>query len=223
MDAGSTNIGARHAQMSYSASMQSQQLTQLAVNSPGRSLSVTQLTSQSVSVGVSWTASAAAPLAQFDQLLRDAYSRISGMGPIESPSASATGPHKTPLNAYSAQEPLTAQKVANNILGFIERRLTQDIKEGATFEQLESRLAAGLKGFEQGFAEAQEQLKALASFNATVEAEIGDTYNRVIKGFEDFRVRFLDNWIAPNTDKTLASENTLVSGKTAAPGKTSAS
>src|SRR5690606_29478577 len=58
--------------------------------------------------------------------------------------------------------PLTAEKVARNILGFIERRLQMDIAEGATPEQLQSRLDAGLAGFKKGFAEASEKLKALS-------------------------------------------------------------
>ncbi len=105
---------------------------------------------------------------------------------------------QTQSGAIGEFEPLTAERVAGNILGFIERRLTLDEAEGATAEQLESRLEAGLKGFKQGFAEAQEQLEALGMLNETVANDIGQTYDLVISGVESLREQFLGT--PPNVD-----------------------
>ena len=98
---------------------------------------------------------------------------------------------------YQAVEPLTAEKVANNILGFIERRLKADQAEGATQEELSSRLEAGLSGFKRGFAEAQEKLKALDLLSDTVSADIGKTYDLVLKGVDELGKKFLGEAKAP--------------------------
>ena len=92
---------------------------------------------------------------------------------------------------FAAFEPLTAEKVAGNILGFIERRLQMDVAEGATREQLESRLEAGLAGFKKGFAEASEKLKALSMLSPEVEQDIGTTYDLVLNGIDALREKFL--------------------------------
>jgi len=93
--------------------------------------------------------------------------------------------------AYSDQEPMTATKAANTILGFIERRLQLDAAEGATQEQLQSRLEAGLEGFKKGFAEAEEKLKALSMLSPEVAADIDDTYKQVMSGLDALRVKFI--------------------------------
>lgn len=106
---------------------------------------------------------------------------------------------------YSAFEPLTAEKVANNILGFIERRLQLDKADGATQEQLQSRLEAGLEGFKKGFAQASEQLKALDMLSPEVAADIGKTNDLVLKGIDDLRSKFITNATSPQTP--AAGEN----------------
>ena len=83
-----------------------------------------------------------AALSLVNRTLAAAYEKISSRG-------------KAAVEAYESVEPLTATKVASNILGFIERRLQADVADGATQEQLQSRLEAGLSGFKKGFAEAQ--------------------------------------------------------------------
>lgn len=92
---------------------------------------------------------------------------------------------------YQAFEPLTAEKVASNVLGFIERRLRLDQADGATQEQLNSRLEAGLSGFKKGFAEAQDKLKSLDLLSNNVAQDIGKTYDLVIKGIDDLRQKYL--------------------------------
>ncbi len=94
---------------------------------------------------------------------------------------------------YKAFEPLTAEKVANNILGFIERRLQADVADGATQEQLQSRLDAGLAGFKKGFAEASEKLEALSLLSPEVNEDIGNTYDLVLKGVDELRSKFIQS------------------------------
>jgi len=88
-------------------------------------------------------------------------------------------------------EPLSAEQAAGNILGFIERRLAMDVAEGASQEQLASRLDAGLEGFKKGFAEAEEQLEALGMLNEHVAQDIGRTFDLVTNGIDLLRERFL--------------------------------
>lgn len=99
---------------------------------------------------------------------------------------------------YTAFEPLTAEKVAGNILGFIEHRLRMDAAEGATLEQLQSRLEAGLAGFQKGFAEASEKLEALSMLSPEVEQDIGKTYELVMDGIDVLRKKFLEDLINPD-------------------------
>lgn len=112
-------------------------------------------------------------------------------------------------SADGKERPLTS--AAGTILSFIDNRLKQDIAEGATTEELESRLEAGLKGFEQGFNEAKDILTALGSLNDDVESAIGDTYNQVLKGIEQMRQDYLgtsDSEIsAKPSDSSKASDS----------------
>jgi hypothetical protein len=96
-----------------------------------------------------------------------------------------------PAAQFAEFEPLSAEKVAGNILGFIERRLQMDVAEGATQEQLQSRLEAGLAGFQKGFAEASEKLKALSMLSPEIEQDIGKTYDLVLSGIDALREKFL--------------------------------
>lgn len=100
------------------------------------------------------------------------------------------------------QGPMTATKAANTILGFIERRLRMDISEGATQEQLQSRLDAGLEGFKKGFAQAADQLKALSQFSPEVEADVADTYKQVLSGIDALRAKFISGTTTPTTSST---------------------
>ncbi len=93
----------------------------------------------------------------------------------------------------AAFEPLSAEKVAANILGFIEHRLRQDVAQGATQEQLQSRLEAGLSGFNKGFAEAKEKLEALSLLSPVVEQDIGQTQDLVLSGIEALREKLISN------------------------------
>lgn len=119
--------------------------------------------------------------------LSQAYEKIAGKDAVS----------KT---AYSDQEPMTATRAAGTILGFIERRLQMDAAEGATQEQLQSRLEAGLEGFKKGFAEAEEKLRALSMFYPEVEADLADTYKQVLDGIDALRAKFITD-----TETTVAA------------------
>lgn len=128
--------------------------------------------------------------------LAQAYEKIAGRG-------------TTSTTAYADQEsiadqkPMTATKAASTILGFIERRLKMDVAEGATQEQLQSRLEAGLTGFKKGFAEAEEQLKALSQFSPEVAADVADTYKQVLDGVDALRAKFITAATTPVTTTNL--------------------
>lgn len=109
-----------------------------------------------------------------------------------------------PAAAYNDQGPMTATKAASTILGFIERRLQLDAAEGATQEQLQSRLEAGLEGFKKGFAEAAEKLKALSMLSPEIAADIDDTYKQVMSGLDALRVKFIKD-AAPKTNDRPAA------------------
>ncbi len=134
-----------------------------------------------------------------NRTLTMAYEKISSRG------QTAAAPSQTAANSYDNFEPLTATKVANNILGFIERRLQMDVANGATQEQLQSRLDAGLSGFKKGFAEASEKLKALSMLSPDIEADIGKTYDLVLKGIDDLRSKFITATEKPADEVTLKS------------------
>ena len=106
---------------------------------------------------------------------------------------------------YENFEPLTAEKVANNILGFIERRLQLDVAEGASQEDLQARLEAGLAGFKKGFAEASEKLEALSLLSPEIKADIGKTYDLVLEGVDELRSKFIQSTQPADEAKPAAS------------------
>lgn len=114
---------------------------------------------------------------------------------------------------YEKNEPLTAEKVAGNILGFIERRLQMDVAEGATQEELQARLEAGLSGFKKGFAEASEKLEALSLLSPEIKTDIGKTYDLVLEGVDELRKKFIES--TKPTETTAPSNNSKGELKTA--------
>src|SRR5690606_18507004 len=110
--------------------------------------------------------------------------------------------------SYEAFEPLTAEKVAGNILGFIERRLQLDAAEGATLEQLQTRLEAGLPGSKKGFAEASEKLEALSLLSTEIKTDIGKTYDLVLSGVDELRKKYVDI-LAPQPGSANSSKPSL--------------
>ncbi|PUA29826.1 MAG: hypothetical protein B0W54_04525 [Cellvibrio sp. 79] len=120
---------------------------------------------------------------------------------------------------YEKNEPLTAEKVAGNILGFIERRLQMDVAEGATQEELQARLEAGLSGFKKGFAEASEKLEALSLLSPEIKTDIGKTYDLVLEGVDELRKKFIESTTPAETatpsNNTKGQLNTATTSKPA--------
>lgn len=113
-----------------------------------------------------------------DDILARAYERLQG----------ALGLDKTqPLPS----ERQSAERTAGNILGFIDAQLARDKADGATSEQLQSRLEAGLEGFKEGFEEARSQLDSMGLLTPQIAGEIGETYDRVMQGFDQMRQEYL--------------------------------
>ena len=140
-----------------------------------------------------------------NRTLTTAYEKISSRGQA----ASAE---------YETFEPLTSEKVANNILGFIERRLQMDVAEGASQEALQARLEAGLSGFKKGFAEASEKLEALSLLSPEIQADIDKTYDLVLTGVDELRNKFIQSTtgeIAKSTSGGPAEVLTSAAPKTA--------
>ncbi len=84
-----------------------------------------------------------------------------------------------------------AVKAASTILAFVEAQLARDLADGASTEQLASRLEAGLQGFQQGFGEAAEILAELGGVDAGVWAEIQQTHDLVLEGFDALQRQYL--------------------------------
>jgi len=89
-------------------------------------------------------------------------------------------PHLMPPG--KSENPTTV--AANNILSFISARLSQDFIEGATEEELQSRLEAGLEGFLKGYGEAHKQLAALGQLIPEVKSAVENTYTAVLNGID---------------------------------------
>jgi hypothetical protein len=136
--------------------------------------------------------------------LTQAYEKIAGRGVVST-------------TASADQEPMTATKAANTILGFIERRLKLDVADGATQEQLQSRLDAGLQGFKKGFADAAEQLKALSQFSPEVEADVADTYKQVLDGVDALRAKFIAGTTTAPAPKATSATTPKAAPAIAAP------
>lgn len=73
-------------------------------------------------------------------------------------------------------------QAANNILSFISLRLQQDTADGASSEEIASRLQAGYEGFLQGFSEAFEQLVGTGLLSPEIEHELELTKEAVLAG-----------------------------------------
>ena len=147
-------------------------------------------------------------MAVFDQLLTEAYQKLSDTFALP-PELEAK---MSEVKGYNDGQPVTAEKASNNILGFIERRLMLDQADGATQEELASRLEAGLEGFEKGFAQAKEQLEALALFSPEIEADINQTYDLVHQGISSLKEKYLG--ISEPAHNTTQTPSTRTEGST---------
>lgn len=107
---------------------------------------------------------------------------------ISGRSISLTQHRSIGVQAYQAVEPTEQPKqnpFANTILSFIQLQLERDRAAGASPEELQSRLQAGLDGFLSGYGQAYDQLSASGLLGDEVLSEIEDTKARVLAGIKD--------------------------------------
>jgi hypothetical protein len=95
--------------------------------------------------------------------------------------------------SYVKVPPISADQVAENILGFVERRLTAEFEAGASKEKLADLMAQARSGVKRGFGEATEQIKALGMMSDTLEEDIGKSFKLVNDGLDALAKRFLDD------------------------------
>lgn len=124
------------------------------------------------------------------------YRKIAG-----SDSFSVSGAGGAENSREGSSQSAAADRAVNNILGFIDNQLALDKANGATEEQLQQRLEAGLKGFKQGFGEAQGILKDMGLLDNGLDADIGETYQRVHQGLVE-----LEQQYSPSLDAKIQAE-----------------
>lgn len=73
---------------------------------------------------------------------------------------------------------------AKTILTFIDAQLRRDVADGASPEELKSRLEAGLRGFEEGYGDAFKQLSASGLLSDDILREIEGTRSQVLAGIQ---------------------------------------
>jgi len=110
------------------------------------------------------------------------------------------------MRAPGKFKPLTAEQAASNILGFIQRQIERDVADGATEEELESRLQAGLSGFNKGFNQARDRLEALSLLDKQVSASIGKTYDLVTGGIGELAQQHLGRPLTEAVDTPKARD-----------------
>ncbi|MGB4073005.1 DUF5610 domain-containing protein [Pseudomonas sp.] len=84
----------------------------------------------------------------------------------------------------------TPEKVAERILGFVERRLQSEEAAGADTSKLKGLLAQARSGVEKGFADARKILDGMGMLQGKVASDIDDTYQKIQDGFSDLDKRF---------------------------------
>jgi len=113
------------------------------------------------------------------------------------------------LERLLAERDERAELAAGNILTFVERQLRADVQDGATQEQLESRLNAALEGFEKGFGEANDILGNNGLLSDSLSAEIGLTRDKVLAGLNELKKSYIDDAetaVAESEETTKAVE-----------------
>lgn len=106
---------------------------------------------------------------------------------------------------------------ASNILNFVSLRVLQDAAEGATADELASRLKAGYEGFVKGYGEAFDELSAAGLLSPEVEEAIGQTFDQVLAGIDQLAAELgvespvADQLRAKGLDSEVADSATTVS------------
>lgn len=74
--------------------------------------------------------------------------------------------------------------VANTVLGFVERRIESEVKNGADDSRVSELLNQARKGVEAGFSSAIEDIESLGLMNEELEGEIGESRNLIDEGID---------------------------------------
>lgn len=86
-------------------------------------------------------------------------------------------------NAVFVEVPkISAQEAADNILGFVERRIQLERDQGASDEELNELLSEARAGVEEGYASARKDLEALGLLSEDLDAEVDQSYSLVDEG-----------------------------------------
>lgn len=96
------------------------------------------------------------------------------------------------LERLLAERDERAELAAGNILTFVERQLRADVQDGASKDELESRLNAALEGFEKGFGEANDILGNNGLLSDSLNDEIGLTRDKVLSGLEQLKQQYIE-------------------------------
>ena len=108
------------------------------------------------------------------------------------------------------QKPQNGSDIAAaNILSFIGRQLALDVADGASQEELTSRIEAGLSGFIEGFGSAKDQVESMGMLDNKLGAELKQTYDKVLSGIESLKEKYLDGYQAPapSTESNVSEVN----------------
>lgn len=105
------------------------------------------------------------------------------------------------------QKPQNSSDIAaGNILSFIGRQLALDVADGASQEELASRIEAGLSGFLQGFGSAKDEIESLSMMNDQLGAEIQQTYDKVLAGIESLKETYITGYQSPESNVSLVDQ-----------------
>lgn len=101
---------------------------------------------------------------------------------------------------------------AKTILSFIDAQIRRDVADGASAEELKSRLEAGLQGFQQGYGEAFEQLSASGLLDDDLRTQIESTQTQVVAGIGKLADELGIEVELPAVDEPVQSENPSTPG-----------
>lgn len=112
-----------------------------------------------------------------------------------SSSTTVTISGRQPSHTYAVAEvekpqPAPNAKASDNILGFIALRLERDDADGASSEELASRIQAAYDGFIEGYNDAFEELSAAGLLSPEVETAISQTYDAVLSGIDELAEQY---------------------------------
>jgi hypothetical protein len=113
---------------------------------------------------------------------------------------------RAPVDVAPVAETQPLLAGAANILSFIEQRLSSEKAAGASADDLQSFLDQGLKGFKQGYAEAETILGDTGKLSDVVTNTISTLYQQVMEGFDHLYNKYLGS-SGPETQLPAVTDN----------------